>query len=154
MTDSWEDAPVPNAVPILPVSDLLRAVAWYGRLGFSVRSLFEDQGYAILGFEGTELHLNLAHGMPGPAETWSGCYLRVADADEVHARWMAVGAREVGGLVERLRRAGALAAAMAGSGAACFGVFASEAAALTAREAVAPVRAWYVTDLQPAAAGA
>jgi len=61
---------------------------------------------------------------------------------------------EVGGLVERLRRAGALAAAMTGSGAACFGVFASEAAALTAREAVAPVRAWYVTDLQPAAAGA
>ena len=43
---------------------------------------------------------------------------------------------------------------MTGSGAACFGVFASEAAALTAREAVAPVRAWYVTDLQPAAAGA
>lgn len=61
---------------------------------------------------------------------------------------------EVGGLVERLRRAGALAAAMTGSGAACFGVFASEAAALTAREAVAPARAWYVTDLQPATAGA
>ena len=54
-------------------------------------------------------------------------------------------------LIERLRGAGALAAAMTGSGAACFGVFASEARALKAREAVAPARAWYVTDLQPAA---
>ena len=101
MTDSWEDAPVPNAVPVLPVSDLLRAVAWYGRLGFVVRSLYEGAGYAILGFEGTELHLNQAHGMPGPTETWSGCYLRVADVDALHARWMAAGAREVGGLADQ-----------------------------------------------------
>jgi len=58
---------------------------------------------------------------------------------------------EVGGLIERLRAAGALAAAMTGSGAACFGLFAGEEQALKAREAVAPARAWYVTDLQPAA---
>ncbi len=58
---------------------------------------------------------------------------------------------QVGELIARLRGAGALAAAMTGSGAAVFGVFAGEAAALAAREAVAPARAWYVTDLQPAA---
>jgi 4-diphosphocytidyl-2-C-methyl-D-erythritol kinase len=58
---------------------------------------------------------------------------------------------KVGDLLEKLRGAGALAAAMTGSGAAVFGVFAGEAAALAAREAVAPARAWYVTDLQPAA---
>jgi 4-diphosphocytidyl-2-C-methyl-D-erythritol kinase len=58
---------------------------------------------------------------------------------------------QVADLIGRLRGAGALAAAMTGSGAACFGVFASEARALKAREAVAPARAWYVTDLQPAA---
>ncbi len=52
-------------------------------------------------------------------------------------------------LIERLRSAGALAAAMTGSGAACFGVFAGEDQALKAREAAAPARAWYVTDLQP-----
>ena len=52
-------------------------------------------------------------------------------------------------LIERLRSAGALAAAMTGSGAACFGIFASESGALRAREAAAPARAWYVTDLQP-----
>lgn len=58
---------------------------------------------------------------------------------------------EVGELIDRLRGAGALAAAMTGSGAAVFGVFAGEAAALAARRALAPARAWYVTDLQPAA---
>jgi 4-diphosphocytidyl-2-C-methyl-D-erythritol kinase len=55
----------------------------------------------------------------------------------------------VGDLIERLRSAGALAAAMTGSGAAVFGIFSTEAKALEAREAVAPARAWYVTDLQP-----
>ena len=62
-------------------------------------------------------------------------------------------APEIGELIARLHGAGALAAAMTGSGAACFGVFASEARALKAREAVAPARAWYITDLQPAAPG-
>ena len=57
----------------------------------------------------------------------------------------------VGELIERLRSAGALAAAMTGSGAAVFGLFATEARALKAREAVAPARSWYVTDLQPEA---
>ncbi len=58
---------------------------------------------------------------------------------------------KVGGLLERLRSAGALAAAMTGSGAAVFGVFASEEEAVAARAAAAPARAWYVTDLQPGA---
>ena len=57
----------------------------------------------------------------------------------------------VGDLIARLRDAGALAAAMTGSGAAVFGVFASAVRARKAREAVAPARAWYVTDLQPGA---
>ena len=43
---------------------------------------------------------------------------------------------------------------MTGSGAAVFGLFATEARALKAREAVAPARAWYVTDLQPEVAQA
>jgi 4-diphosphocytidyl-2-C-methyl-D-erythritol kinase len=54
-------------------------------------------------------------------------------------------------LIERLREAGAMAAAMTGSGAAVFGLFGSAARAQRAREAVAPARAWYVTDLQPGA---
>ena len=57
---------------------------------------------------------------------------------------------EVAALIRRLRDLGARAAAMTGSGAAVFGLFASEAAAGKARAALAPARAWYVTDLQPA----
>jgi 4-diphosphocytidyl-2C-methyl-D-erythritol kinase len=54
-------------------------------------------------------------------------------------------------LIAHLRESGAMAAAMTGSGAAVFGVFSSAARAQRAREAVAPARAWYVTDLQPGA---
>ena len=39
---------------------------------------------------------------------------------------------------------------MTGSGAAVFGLFADAEAAAGARAALAPTRAWYVTDLQPA----
>jgi 4-diphosphocytidyl-2-C-methyl-D-erythritol kinase len=56
---------------------------------------------------------------------------------------------EVGELCDRLKEAGALTAAMTGSGAAVFGVFADEEAASRARAALAPSRAWCVSDLQP-----
>lgn len=80
-----------TTVPVLPVSDLVRAVAWYERLGFRVRAFFD--GYAILGFDGAELHLNELHDAPPATETFAGAYLRVADVDAVHAHWSAVGAR-------------------------------------------------------------
>jgi 4-diphosphocytidyl-2-C-methyl-D-erythritol kinase len=56
-------------------------------------------------------------------------------------------------LRDRLSAEGALAAAMTGSGAAVFGLFADEEAASRARAALAPFRAWCVSDLQPAAPG-
>ena len=59
---------------------------------------------------------------------------------------------QVGELVARLKDAGAMAAAMTGSGAAVFGLFADEVTAEKARAALAPSRAWYVTDLQPVGA--
>lgn len=58
---------------------------------------------------------------------------------------------QVGALRDRLLQEGALAAAMTGSGAAVFGVFADGDAASRARAALAPARAWHVTDLQPLA---
>jgi 4-diphosphocytidyl-2-C-methyl-D-erythritol kinase len=56
---------------------------------------------------------------------------------------------QVGELRERLLAAGALAAAMSGSGAAVFGLFADEVAAARARAQLAPARTWLVSDLQP-----
>ena len=82
-----------TAVPVLPVSDLVRAVAWYERLGFRVRAFFD--GYAILALDGAELHLNEFHDAPPATETFSGAYLRVADADAVHSHWSAMGARTI-----------------------------------------------------------
>jgi len=61
---------------------------------------------------------------------------------------------EIGALVERLRGAGAFAAAMSGSGSSVFGLFASAASAQRALAALAPTPAVYVTDLQPAEGGA
>lgn len=82
-----------TSVPVLPVSDLVRSVAWYERLGFVVRASYE--GYAILGFDGAELHLNEMPDLAPASESVSGAYLRVADADAVHARWSAMGARTI-----------------------------------------------------------
>ncbi|HWJ97732.1 MAG TPA: VOC family protein [Acidimicrobiales bacterium] len=81
------------SVPVLPVADLVRAVAWYERLGFRVRAFFD--GYAILGLDGAELHLNELPGLPPATESVSGAYLRVADADAVFAVWTAMGAPTV-----------------------------------------------------------
>jgi 4-diphosphocytidyl-2-C-methyl-D-erythritol kinase len=58
---------------------------------------------------------------------------------------------EIGALRDRLLAEGALVAAMTGSGAAVFGLFATGEAARTARATLTPTRAWHVTDLQPAA---
>lgn len=79
-----------TTVPVLPVSDLVRSVAWYERLGFRVRSFFD--GYAILGLDGAELHLNEMPDIPPDTESASGAYLRVADVDAVYAHWAAMGA--------------------------------------------------------------
>ncbi|MEO6987118.1 MAG: VOC family protein [Aquihabitans sp.] len=81
------------AFPVLPVADLARAMAWYGRLGFATVAEYDD--YAILSFSGAEVHLAAHDSAPTPEASLSGAYLRVADADAVHAGWTAVGTRIV-----------------------------------------------------------
>lgn len=56
---------------------------------------------------------------------------------------------QVAEVIAELTAAGARAAALTGSGAAVYGLFAGAAAAEQARAALAPTRAWCVTDLQP-----
>jgi catechol 2,3-dioxygenase-like lactoylglutathione lyase family enzyme len=82
-----------TAVPVLPVSDLVRALAWYERLGFTIVTSYP--GYGILELDGAEVHLNECEDLPGPHETWSGGYLRVDDVDAVFFRWTAMGARAI-----------------------------------------------------------
>ena len=82
-----------TAVPVLPVSDLTRSVAWYERLGFECRTTYD--GYAIVAFDGAEVHLAAFDDAPPATESFSGAYLRVDDADAVFAHWTPMGARSI-----------------------------------------------------------
>jgi catechol 2,3-dioxygenase-like lactoylglutathione lyase family enzyme len=81
-----------SAVPILPGRDLGETLAFYERLGFESRGSgsWEEWNYLIIGRGGIELHF---YGAPDvdPLTTDAMCYLRVPDADALHAEWESVG---------------------------------------------------------------
>ena len=80
-----------SAVPILPSRDLDDTLRFYERLGFRNQGAPPDVwDYLIIGRGGIELHF---FAMPevDPLTTYSSCYLRVRDADALHAEWSAVG---------------------------------------------------------------
>ena len=80
-----------RAVPILPSRDLRETLAFYERLGFEDNGgPWEEWNYLILGRGNAELHF---WGDPSvdPLTTSFSCYLRVADADALHAEWERVG---------------------------------------------------------------
>jgi len=95
-----DPTPTATVVATLPVSDLLRSVAWYQRLGFTAQSVWAEDDYAILEFRGSELHLAANPDVAGGL-SFSGCYLRVHDVDDLHARWTALGATDLSGLVDK-----------------------------------------------------
>src|ERR1043165_7176632 len=78
-----------HAAPGLNVEDVLLAIAWYARLGFSVRYQVpgEDPPYAVIGCGDLGLHLRRR---PLAAGT-SFCYLVVDDAQEWFDRAAAAG---------------------------------------------------------------
>jgi catechol 2,3-dioxygenase-like lactoylglutathione lyase family enzyme len=75
-----------RAIPILPVRDVERALAFYATLGFGVRA-WEGGGYGFATRDGVELHLGHS---PDPRRT--SAYLHVDDADALAAEWRAAGA--------------------------------------------------------------
>lgn len=90
-----------GAAAVLPVADLHRSLAWYTRLGFSVRA--EYDAYAIVAFDGAEVHLAAHPDLPGDYFSWSGAYLRLDTVDAVdalHRRWEPLGARIIAGPVD------------------------------------------------------
>ena len=81
-----------SAVPILPSRDLRETLAFYEQLGFrNAGAPPEEWNYLILERGGIELQFlgrpNTFAEFAGPAS----CYLRVADADAVHAEWTRTG---------------------------------------------------------------
>jgi catechol 2,3-dioxygenase-like lactoylglutathione lyase family enzyme len=81
-------APEVRASPILPVTDLARALAHYAALGF--RTSRYDDGYGFAAWRGLELHLAVTRGHD-PLRTTSAVFLHVPDADAVAAQWQAAG---------------------------------------------------------------
>ena len=80
-----------SASPVLPVSDLARAVEHYRRLGFEVRVYEGGDEYAFASRGGTELHLSHV-GELDPATSLTSVYLYVSDADALAAEWACSGA--------------------------------------------------------------
>jgi hypothetical protein len=79
------------AVPILPSRNLRETLEFYERLGFENRGAPpEEWDYLIVGRGGVELHFIAAPDVD-PLTTAASCYLRVADADALHAEWAATG---------------------------------------------------------------
>jgi catechol 2,3-dioxygenase-like lactoylglutathione lyase family enzyme len=80
-----------RAVPILPSRDLDETLAFYTRLGFEdTGGPYKEWNYLIVSRGNAELHF---WGDPSvdPLTTSFSCYLRVADADALHAEWERVG---------------------------------------------------------------
>jgi catechol 2,3-dioxygenase-like lactoylglutathione lyase family enzyme len=80
-----------HAIPVLPARDLAATLAFYERLGFVPQgSPWQTYRYLIVARERYELHF-YEDAEVDPLTTAAGCYLRVADADGLHAEWEAIG---------------------------------------------------------------
>jgi catechol 2,3-dioxygenase-like lactoylglutathione lyase family enzyme len=73
-----------HASPVLPVTDLDRALAHYARLGF--RTSRHDDTYGYAAWAGLELHLAV-----DPDGGGAEVYLHVPDADAVAEAWSGPG---------------------------------------------------------------
>lgn len=71
------------AIPILPSRSISDTVVFYQRLGFEGGAHDFDSSYAILKRGDAELHFFI-HKALVPADSWAGCYLRVADVDSFY----------------------------------------------------------------------
>jgi catechol 2,3-dioxygenase-like lactoylglutathione lyase family enzyme len=80
--------------PVLPVKNVARALEHYRRLGFQVKAYGEgDPSDPIYGFvDRDDVHLHLTRFAElDPKQNCSACYLKVADAAEIHAEWSRAG---------------------------------------------------------------
>jgi hypothetical protein len=72
--------------PIFPVSDLQRALAHYGRLGFATLAYEEGEDYGFAERDGVGLHLSAAADRE-PHAAGAEAYLYVEDADALFEEW-------------------------------------------------------------------
>jgi hypothetical protein len=79
-----------RVAPIFPVRDVDAALAYYGRLGFGVRS-WHGGGYGFISFDGIEIHLGVEPEPDGQSSRRATAYLFVEDADALAQAWLAAG---------------------------------------------------------------
>lgn len=79
-----------RAIPILPARSIEATAAFYRALGFAGGAHSADPGYAILRRGTTELHF-FHHPALVPADSWAGCYIRVADVADWARRFASSG---------------------------------------------------------------
>ena len=80
--------PEVRASPVLPVTDLERALTHYAAIGFSTSR--HDDSYGFASWAGLELHLTVVPGHD-PLTTAAAVFLHVPDADAVAALLQAAG---------------------------------------------------------------
>ena len=77
--------------PVLPSLDLVDTIVFYTSLGFALG--YDDRagdGYVIMGMGDVSLHF-FYHDSLDATGNDAGCYLHVDRADDLHARWKALG---------------------------------------------------------------
>jgi catechol 2,3-dioxygenase-like lactoylglutathione lyase family enzyme len=79
-----------DVAPVIPVTNLLAALARYEKLGFAVRAYGHGTGYGFATRDGVELHIS-EWDRHDPKRTGSVVYLFVDDADAVREEWLATG---------------------------------------------------------------
>ncbi len=82
------------AIPILPSRSLSATLDFYRRLGFE-GEVHPHGNYAILNRGSVEIHF-FGHPELVPAESITGCYLRVSDVDAVERDFAAAGLPRTG----------------------------------------------------------
>jgi len=80
-----------RVAPIFPVRDLDATLAYYRGLGFAAHP-WRGGGYAILTFDGAELHLGVDPSLGAGAPHRVTAYFFVEDADALAQTWLAAGA--------------------------------------------------------------
>jgi catechol 2,3-dioxygenase-like lactoylglutathione lyase family enzyme len=75
--------------PGFPVRDVDAALAFYAKLGFTVRKYEGGDEYGFATRDGVEIHLGL---VPDADRRTASAYLYVHDADAIAAEWRAAGA--------------------------------------------------------------
>lgn len=88
LAGQFEMGPVGAATPILPVHDMVSAIAFWTATGFDVEPY--DDNYVFVSRNGELVHLALDQTLD-PARNSSACYVHARNVDELHALWSAAG---------------------------------------------------------------